>query len=96
MPTEKKPKLLCENNIRHAEYYDMQAVLDDLYCRSTRNEVFTNLIELILSRENILLAYRNIKTNTGSNTAKIRMINIFFIFISPDTYLMPMVFPGAI
>lgn len=69
MPTEKKPKLLCENNIRHAEYYDMQAVLDDLYCRSTRNEVFTNLMELILSRENILLAYRNIKTNTGSNTA---------------------------
>lgn len=69
MPTEKKPKLLCEDKIRHAEYYGMQMVLDDLYRRSKQNEVFPNLMELILSRENILLAYRNIKTNTGSNTA---------------------------
>lgn len=69
MPTEKKPKLLCEDKIRHAEYYGMQMVLDDLYHRSKQNEVFPNLMELILSRENILLAYRNIKTNTGSNTA---------------------------
>lgn len=69
MPTEKKPKLLCEDKIRHTEYYGMQTVLDDLYRRSKQNELFPNLMELILSRENILLAYRNIKANTGSNTA---------------------------
>lgn len=69
MPKEKKAKLLSEENLRHAEYYDMQKVFDDLYSRSKQNEIFTDLMEAILSRENILLAYRNIKTNTGSNTA---------------------------
>ena len=32
-------------------------------------EDFTNLMELILDRNNIMLAYRNIKSNTGSYTA---------------------------
>lgn len=46
----------------------MQEVFDDLYARSLKGEMFTNLVDIILSRKNILLAYRNIKTNDGSKT----------------------------
>lgn len=71
MPKEKAaktPKMLSVDNLRHAEYYEMQEVFDDLYARSQAGEKFTDLMGPILSRENILLAYRNIKTNSGSNT----------------------------
>lgn len=69
MPTEKKQKLLCVDNIRHSEYYGMQEVFDELYAKSVKGDKFPNLMDIILCRENVLLAYRNIKTNTGSNTA---------------------------
>lgn len=61
-------KVLCVDDIRHSEYYDMQNVFDDLYSRSKQGEIFEDLISLIAMRENILLAYRNIKNNEGSNT----------------------------
>lgn len=64
----KEKKLLCEESLRHTEYYGLQSVFDELYAKSKNGEEFTELMPLILSRENILLAYRNIKTNTGSNT----------------------------
>ena len=67
MPKEKKN--LCVDSLRHAEYYDMQSVFDNLYHKSKMGEDFTNLMELILDRNNIMLAYRNIKSNTGSYTA---------------------------
>jgi group II intron reverse transcriptase/maturase len=67
--TKNNKKLLCEENLRHAEYYGMQDVFDELYSKSKASESFTNLMDLILKRENILLAYRNIKTNKGSKTA---------------------------
>ena len=44
-------------------------VYNDLYERAKNGEIFTELMPLVLSRENILLAYRNIKNNTGSHTA---------------------------
>ena len=44
-------------------------IYNDLYKRAKKGEIFTDLMPLVLSRENILLAYRNIKNNTGSNTA---------------------------
>lgn len=44
-------------------------IYNDLYERAKSGEHFTNLMSLVLSHENILLAYRNIKSNTGSNTA---------------------------
>lgn len=47
----------------------MQDKFDSLYEKSMAGEIFTNLMETILSRDNILLAYRNIKTNPGSKTA---------------------------
>lgn len=68
MPIEKK-HTVSKEDLRHAEYYDMQAVFDELYAKSKAGEIFQNLMEIILSRNNILLAYRNIKSNTGSNTA---------------------------
>lgn len=47
----------------------MQGTFDELYQKSQNGEVFENLMDLILSRDNILLAYRNIKANKGSYTA---------------------------
>ena len=44
-------------------------IYNELYERAKSGDYFTNLMPLVLSRENILLAYRNIKSNTGSNTA---------------------------
>lgn len=66
--TAKTPKMLSVDDLRHAEYYGMQETFDDLYARSQAGEKFTDLMGLILSRENILLAYRNIKANDGSKT----------------------------
>lgn len=57
------------NNLRHAEYYDLTDTFDNLYAKSKTQAVFTDLMPLILSEENIMLAYRNIKRNTGSRTA---------------------------
>ena len=54
--------------LRNNEYYDIQYLLDDLYAKSKENKIFTNLMELILDERNILLAYRNIKKNKGSQT----------------------------
>ena len=71
MPNEKtqNQKPLSIDSLRHAEYYGLQDTFDELYAKSGNGEEFTDLMPLILSRENILLAYRNIKTNAGSKTA---------------------------
>ena len=68
MPKEKAEKSLCMSGLRHAEYYGMQEVFDELYAKSSKHEIFTALMDTILKRENILLAYRNIKSNDGSKT----------------------------
>lgn len=83
MPREAKS--LCVDDLRHAEYYGMQPVYDELYRKSKNGETFTNLMDIILRRENILLAYRNIKTNGGSYTAGTDNRNITDIgSISPE------------
>ena len=46
----------------------MQELFDELYAKSLNGEIFTNLMDFILKDENILLAYRNVKTNGGSET----------------------------
>lgn len=63
MTKEKQKKMLCVDDLRHAEYYQMQDVFDELYAKSQNGDTFTDLMKLVLSRENILLAYRNIKGN---------------------------------
>ena len=81
----KKSKTLCVDDLRHAEYYGMQGTFDELYQRSQNGEVFENLMDLILSRDNILLAYRNIKANKGSYTAGTDKKNITDIgSLTPD------------
>ena len=41
-----------DSHLRHAEYYDLTEVFDDLYARSKAQAVFTDLMPLILSEEN--------------------------------------------
>lgn len=62
MTAKKKQKL------RNNEYYGIQDTLDMLYKESKEGKKFKTLIPLIMSEENILLAYRNIKKNYGSTT----------------------------
>lgn len=54
--------------LRNNEYYNLQAVFDQLYDNAKNGANFTNLIGIVLSPENIKLAYRNIKKNKGSTT----------------------------
>lgn len=73
MPKESKAKqnlekTLSVDNLRWAEYYDMQSTFDELYAKSKEGKTFEDLMGTILSRENILLAYRSIKGNGGSVT----------------------------
>ena len=55
--------------LRHNEYYGQQSTFDELYERSLNGAKFTKLCGKITEENNILLAYRNIKANTGSKTA---------------------------
>lgn len=57
------------SKLRHAEYYDMQNIFDELYAKSRDGEIFNNLVEIIVAPNNIMLAFRNIKSNDGSHTA---------------------------
>lgn len=59
------------NKLRYSEYYGMQEAYDNLYQRSVENQNFKSLMKIIISDDNILLAYRNIKRNSGSLTAGI-------------------------
>jgi len=54
--------------LRHNEYYGQQSTLDELYERSLKGAKFNKLYDKIVEENNILLAYRNIKANTGSKT----------------------------
>ncbi len=56
--------------LRHNEYYNIQDTFDKLYDDSINNNMYgKDLYNIIISKANILLAYRNIKANTGSCTA---------------------------
>ena len=63
---ERKPK---QRKIRNSEYYGMQETFDDLYADSVKGKTFNHLMEIIEGEENIKLAHRTMKKNTGSNTA---------------------------
>lgn len=62
--------------LRHAEYYDMTDLFDELYDKSKNNFIFSDLMSLITKEENIRLAYRNIKRNSGSITPGVDKLNI--------------------
>lgn len=54
-------QIKIKSKIRHSEYYNLTEIFDKLYQESSNNKKFYNLMDLITSNENILLAYRNIK-----------------------------------
>jgi RNA-directed DNA polymerase len=54
----------------------MQHCFDNLYAQSVDGQNFYDLMKLISSNENIRLAYRNIKRNTGSKTAGTNKLTI--------------------
>jgi hypothetical protein len=61
----------------------MQDIQDRLYMQSAKGTKFTHLMEIITSENNILLAYRNIKKNSGSNTKGVDGKNISYL-VSPE------------
>ena len=65
-----KTQKLKNQKIRNNEYYNTQQVFDDLYLKSKEGYMFNKLMQYIISENNILLAYRNIKRNKGSKTCK--------------------------
>lgn len=68
-----------KQKLRNNEYYSMQDIFDKLYSQSQKGMKFTKLVEIIKLKENILLAYRNIKKNHGSVTAGTDGLNIDYI-----------------
>jgi len=64
-----KAKLPKISSLRNIEYYDFQETLDKLYADSEKSKSFTRLMDYIISPQNIMLAYRNLKKNKGSKTA---------------------------
>ena len=57
-----------QKRLRNIEYYGLQETLDSLYEKSKNGATFDKLMDLIQSKENIMLAYRNVKRNSGSDT----------------------------
>ena len=68
MTLTNKVKPLKKQKLRNTEYYDMQDVYDELYEKSVKGYKFIHLVEIISKPENIKLAYRNIRKNSGSKT----------------------------
>lgn len=84
----RKQKKIKHKKLRHNEYYNLQETFDTLYAKSKVGEVFNNLMEIISSEENIKLAYRNIKRNTGSKTSGVDKLTIKDIeSIASDDYV---------
>lgn len=70
------------------QYYDMQQIQDELYAKSAEGHIFTQLIDIIASPENIKLAYRAIKKNKGSHTAGTDKKDITFLAqMSEEDYI---------
>ena len=57
-----------KTKLRYNEYYNMQDTFDELYRQSLNGNNFYKLIEIIGSKQNIRLAYKNLRSNTGSRT----------------------------
>ena len=66
----------------------MQDIQDRLYLQSSKGTNFTHLMEIITSENNILLAYRNIKKNSGSSTKGVDGKNISHLAsLEPETLI---------
>lgn len=67
---------LKDKSLRHSEYYGMQELQDEIYAKSLNGGNFKQLMKVITSDSNILLAFRNIKRNSGSITEGIDGVTI--------------------
>lgn len=65
----KKNKNLCVDDVRRGEYCGMQETFDELYQKIKNGEVFKKLMDLMLSQDKLLFAYRNIKAKGESYIA---------------------------
>ena len=74
-----KERKLKKQKLRNNEYYGTQEIFDDLYAQSQSGHTFQDLLKVIESENNILLAYRNIKKNKGSKTRGTNATNIIDI-----------------
>lgn len=84
----KNQKNLKRQKLRNNEYYQMQDIQDRLYMQSSKGKNFTHLMEIITNEKNILLAYRNIKKNSGSHTKGVDGKNISHLAnLEPDTLI---------
>lgn len=79
-------KLKKKQKLRNNEYYDMQYEFDKLYRSAQKGYKFNNLMSLIMSKENIKLAYRNVKRNKGSSTPGIDKIDINYFADWDENY----------
>lgn len=70
------PKSRKRKPLRHAEYYHMQDVFDRLYADAREGKVPSNLLEVIMQPDNILLAFRAIKRNKGNKTPGVDGVTI--------------------
>lgn len=81
-------KLKKRQSLRNNEYYNIQDIFDNLYSQSCKNYRFTDLMQFIVSEQNILLAYRNIKKNKGSTTVGTDNLDIeFFEKMEQEEYI---------
>jgi len=64
---KEKPRLK-KQKLRNNEYYGLQQTFDELHKKAVDECTFNDLMQIIMSEDNILLAYRNIKHNKGSKT----------------------------
>lgn len=86
---EAKTKTIKKEILRYNEYYNIQSTLDNLYNQSQAGSSFKHLYKIISSKENILLAYRTIKRNTGSKTPGTNHHNIkYWEDIDIDKYIL--------
>src|SRR5699024_1704402 len=74
--TVREEIVLKDNKLRYAEYYGMTEIFDELYEKSTQGASFKSLMNIIISDENIQLAYRTIKRNGGSKTEGVDGVSI--------------------
>ena len=56
------------STLRNWDYYNMTETFTELHEKASQGNSFSHLYDSIISRENILLAFRMIKTNKGSKT----------------------------
>lgn len=79
-------RLKKKQKLRNNEYYDMQYEFDRLYRLAQKDYKFNNLMSLIISKDNIKLAYRNVKRNKGSSTPGIDKIDINYFADWDENY----------